>query len=209
MRSAQQSRLQLLYHTSPIQNGFSNGSTQHFSHHNPSKPLHQQNNNHQHDPLIYSGVYAPSGFNIMDILIRIYTRPNPQIPLGSIDHSVALTLCDASYPSLPIIYCSDPFLSLTHYTSSEVIGRNCRFLQHPPKETKLRISIEDFKANEKARAELRAKMEKGEEACVKLVNFTKEGGRFENVLTVIPLVWEGGRRVVVGFQADAGKIYTS
>jgi len=73
----------------------------------------------------------------------------------------------------------------------------------------LRISIEDFKANERARAELRSKMEKGEEACVKLVNFTKEGSRFENVLTVIPLVWEGGKKVVVGFQADAGKIYTN
>lgn len=143
----------------------------------------------------------------MDILVRIYTRPNPQIPLGSIDHSVALTLCDASHPMMPIIYCSDPFLSMTHYTLPEVIGRNCRFLQHPPKETMLRISVADFKANELAREEMKVKMHKGEEARVKLINFTKEGARFENVLTVIPLEWEGGKRVIVGFQADAGKCF--
>jgi PAS domain S-box-containing protein len=139
--------------------------------------------------------------------VKIYTRPNPQIPLGSIDHSVALTLCDVSTPGNPIVYCSDPFLALTGYPSCEVIGRNCRFLQHPPIATGLRISPKDFRANEIARRELRDSMRAGAEARVQLVNFTRDGRRFENVLTIVPIIWEGGRQYVVGFQADATRIF--
>ena len=38
---------------------------------------------------------------------------------------------DPSLPDNPIVYASKGFLQLTGYTMSQVIGRNCRFLQGP------------------------------------------------------------------------------
>jgi len=40
-------------------------------------------------------------------------------------------LSDPSLPDNPIVYCSEGFCNLTGYKRSEVLGRNCRFLQGP------------------------------------------------------------------------------
>ncbi|KAI3429692.1 hypothetical protein D9Q98_005777 [Chlorella vulgaris] len=40
-------------------------------------------------------------------------------------------LSDPSLPDCPIVYASPAFLQLTGYCCSEVVGRNCRFLQGP------------------------------------------------------------------------------
>ncbi|TVY69015.1 White collar 1 protein [Lachnellula suecica] len=167
------------------------------------------------DPLIYPGLYAPSGFDMLGILIRVRTRPNPVIDIGNVDSSVALVLCDSESPDLPIVYCSDPFQSLTGYSSSEILGRNCRFLQHAPANT-VELSTEQKseinRINGIARRELKDRIVKGEEAQVKLVNFRKDGVSFVNLLTVIPILWDDGdvkekhgktRKYVVGFQVDA------
>jgi hypothetical protein len=64
-------------------------------------------------------------------------------------------------------------------------------------------------ANQNARAVLRDKLAKGEEAQVRLVNYTKSGHQFFNLLTTIPIKWDDGdealgleKRYVVGFQAQ-------
>ncbi|GAB7355682.1 hypothetical protein MBLNU459_g6386t1 [Dothideomycetes sp. NU459] len=76
-------------------------------------------------------LYSPSGYDMMNILLRVVTRPNPKIDLGMVDWSCAFTLCDTFARDTPIVYCSEGFEKLTGYTSQEVIGRNCRFLQSP------------------------------------------------------------------------------
>jgi PAS domain-containing protein len=123
---------------------------------------------------------------------------------------VALVLCDSALPDMPIVYCSEPFENLTGYSSSEILGQNCRFLQHPP--GGYCLDEEAQTANDLSRRELKARFAKGEEACVKFWNFTKEGKIFVNVLTTIPITWTEGRgeekRYIVGFQADEGKIYS-
>ncbi|KAH7396048.1 PAS domain-containing protein [Cadophora sp. MPI-SDFR-AT-0126] len=159
------------------------------------------------DPLISSipERYAPSGFGIIDILLQVYQRPNPQIEIGNVDSSVALVLCDSDSPDHPIVYCSEAFERLTGYTSSEILGHNCRFLQHPP-QVKPPADRKVNEANELARKQIRAKIDVGLEARVHFVNYRKDGSSFTNILTVIPITWEG-RNYIVGFQADEGRLY--
>ena len=64
-------------------------------------------------------------------------------------------------------------------------------------------------ANQIPRAELRQKILRGEEAQVRLVNYTKSGEKFFNLLTIIPIMWDEGdmalgfgKRYLVGFQAQ-------
>lgn len=109
---------------------------------------------------------------------------------------------------MPIIYCSEPFEHLTGYSSAEILGRNCRFLQTPPLGDRTDESVRT--TNELSRKELREKFAKGEEARVRFVNFRKDGKMFVNVLTTIPISWDEGdgegKRYIVGFQADEGHV---
>ena len=138
--------------------------------------------------------------------MRVETRPNPRFPLGKIDSSVALCLCDDS-PSQPIVYCSEGFEFLTGYTAKEIVGRNCRFLQDPSGHG-VRVQEVEKAANHGARSKLREKFGKSEEAQVKLVNYRKGGEKFVNLLTTIPLSWEEGNgtgalgRYIIGFQVE-------
>jgi PAS domain S-box-containing protein len=130
------------------------------------------------------------------------------IDIGNIDSGVALVLCDSAMPDMPIIYCSEPFENLTGYSSAEILGHNCRFLQHPPEgycgDERARV------CNELSRREVKERFARGEEARVRFWNFTKDGRMFVNVLTTIPITWEEGlgqeKRYIVGFQADEGRI---
>ncbi|KAH7360093.1 hypothetical protein BKA65DRAFT_473262 [Rhexocercosporidium sp. MPI-PUGE-AT-0058] len=144
------------------------------------------------DSLIASipGIYAPSGFGIIDILLQVYQRPNPQIKIGNVDSSVALVLCDADVPDNPIVYCSEPFEQLTGYNSTEILGHNCRFLQHPPSSPTSHGKVHE--PNELARKQVRGKVESGEEVGAHFVNFRRDGTLFTNILTFgsYQLGWE-------------------
>ncbi|KAK5995115.1 White collar 1-like protein [Cladobotryum mycophilum] len=61
------------------------------------------------DPIIYPGIYSATGYDVMSILLRVMSRPNPKIELGAVDCSVAIVLCDLSLPDSPIVYASDSF----------------------------------------------------------------------------------------------------
>lgn len=67
----------------------------------------------------------------------IHARPDPDIPLGAVDASCAIVVCDMLRPDRPIVYASDGFCALTGYATAEVLGRNCRFLQQRQQQTTL------------------------------------------------------------------------
>ncbi len=95
---------------------------------------------------------------------------------------------------------------MTGYSSTDIIGRNCRFLQHPHPNTRRNATrtTEVDAMNAKPRAQLRESTQKGQETQVRLINYTKGGTEFFNLLTVIPIAWDEGdlgKRYVVGFQA--------
>ncbi|KAK1782163.1 PAS domain-containing protein [Copromyces sp. CBS 386.78] len=153
------------------------------------------------DPLFFHTLYAPGGYDIMGYLVQIMTRPNPQVDLGPVDTSCALIMCDLKQKDQPIVYASEAFLYMTGYSSAEVLGRNCRFLQSPdglvkPKSTRKYVDPSTVKRMRKA-------IDKNAEVQVEVVNFKKNGQRFVNLLTMIPVRDETGEyRYSMGFQCE-------
>nr|AML78015.1 putative LOV domain-containing protein [Hypecoum procumbens] len=109
------------------------------------------------------------------------------IPRASEDLKDALStfqqtfvVSDATKPDLPIMYASAGFFKMTGYTSKEVIGRNCRFMQgagtDPGDVMKIREALEG-----------------GEGYCGRLLNYKKDGTPFWNLLTIAPIKDESGK----------------
>ncbi|WYZ37925.1 hypothetical protein EsH8_II_001431 [Colletotrichum jinshuiense] len=154
------------------------------------------------DPVMYPGLYCPSGIDVMNILLHIASRPNPKVELGAVDCSVALVICDLEQPDAPIVYASEHFCMLTGYSNKEIIGRNCRFLQAPPVGV-VRKESTGKKVDKATVASLRKAVETNDEIQVKLTNFKKDGTAFVNLLTMIPIRWKSENyRYSVGFQVE-------
>ncbi|EPS66185.1 phototropin-1, partial [Genlisea aurea] len=100
---------------------------------------------------------------------------------------------DATKPDHPILYASAGFFKMTGYTSKEVIGRNCRFLQG--KET-----------NPDDVAKIREALEKGNSYCGRLLNYKKDGTPFWNLLTIAPIKHDNGQVLkYIGMQIEVSK----
>lgn len=128
-------------------------------------------------------------------------RSNPTVDIGAIDSSCALILCDLQQTDYPVVYINDAFTTLTGYEENDVLGRNCRFMQAPggdvQKSSRRRYVDKD------TIKKMRHAVEQNEEICVEVANFKKDGSRFINVLTMIPITWDSRHfRYSVGFQAE-------
>ncbi|XP_022727062.1 phototropin-2-like isoform X2 [Durio zibethinus] len=100
---------------------------------------------------------------------------------------------DASKPDCPIMYASSGFFSMTGYSSKEVIGRNCRFLQGP-----------ETDRNEVAK--IRDAVKNGKSYCGRLLNYKKDGTPFWNLLTVTPIKDDQGKTIkFIGMQVEVSK----
>nr|AML79565.1 putative LOV domain-containing protein [Chrysobalanus icaco] len=86
---------------------------------------------------------------------------------------------DATKPDYPILYASAGFFKMTGYTSKEVIGRNCRFLQGAGTDP------QDV-------AKIREALQAGTSYCGRLLNYKKDGTPFWNLLTIAPIKDEDG-----------------
>lgn len=71
-------------------------------------------------------------------------------------------ITDSSFDDSPIVYASRRFLEYTGYSESEVVGKNCRFLQGPETDVRDVMSI-------------RKAVEAGENCALGVVNYTKGG----------------------------------
>ncbi|GMH77888.1 hypothetical protein TrST_g12470 [Triparma strigata] len=83
-------------------------------------------------------------------------------------------ISDPSLPDNPIVYASGGFCDLTGYALSEILGRNCRFLQGPGTSLK---KVE----------KLRQAISRGEDCTVCLLNYKSDGTPFYNQLFVAAL----------------------
>ncbi|KAF7534059.1 hypothetical protein G7054_g6568 [Neopestalotiopsis clavispora] len=154
-----------------------------------------------HDAIIYPGLYAPSGYDMMGILLRVMSRANPVVQLGPIDASCALILCDLQQPDCPVVYANDAFTFLTGYTEREIVGRNCRFMQAPGGHVSRGSSRQHV--NKDLVKRMRRSVEGNSELAVEVVNFKKNGQPFVNLLAMIPICWDSTEpRFSVGFQAE-------
>ncbi|SMR58716.1 unnamed protein product [Zymoseptoria tritici ST99CH_1E4] len=179
-----------------------------------NKPTISGSSSHFHN-----WTYAPGGFDVMGILVRVARRPNPQIDLGPIDCEAAVIVCDTFEPDTPIVYCSEAFSLLTGYSESEILGRNCRFLQSPSGSDEIRDPPLSQKGNfsplgdkgdqQKELLRMKDSVHKREEVQVMVGNYTREGTPFANLVSVIPVRWnedDKEKRYLVGFQNCMAKM---
>ncbi|KAF5191318.1 Phototropin-2 [Thalictrum thalictroides] len=100
---------------------------------------------------------------------------------------------DATRPECPIMFASSGFFSMTGYSSKEVIGRNCRFLQGP-------------ETDQKEVAKIREAVKTGTSYCGRLLNYKKDGTPFWNLLTVSPIKNDNGKVIkFIGMQVEVSK----
>lgn len=97
---------------------------------------------------------------------------------------------DPSLPDNPIVYASQGFLNLTGYSSSQVLGRNCRFLQGPE------TNLDDVRI-------LRESVMKGKDSSALLINYKADGTKFYNKIFMAALRDENEKIVnYVGVQCE-------
>ncbi|CAJ1942083.1 unnamed protein product [Sphenostylis stenocarpa] len=100
--------------------------------------------------------------------------------LGTLQQTFVVS--DATKPDCPIMYASSGFFTMTGYSSKEIIGRNCRFLQGPETDKNEVEKIRDAIKN-------------GRSYCGRLLNYKKDGTPFWNLLTVTPIKDDHGNTI--------------
>jgi PAS domain S-box-containing protein len=101
-----------------------------------------------------------------------------------------VTLSDPDLEDSPIVYANRAFEAMSGYHQSEIVGRNCRFLQSDDRD---QPEID----------RLRAAISAGEAVEVTLRNYRKCGEMFHNRLVVQPLFDDRGNIVYyLGIQYD-------
>ncbi|WP_255563253.1 PAS domain S-box protein [Mucilaginibacter sp. 21P] len=110
---------------------------------------------------------------------------------AALDASVTgIIITDNGLPDNPIIYCNKAFEDMTGYQRSEIIGRNCRFLQKDDREQAARYQLGEAVAN-------------GNDAVVEIRNYKKDGTLFWNELYLSPTYNDNGQLTYfVGVQHD-------
>ncbi|PVH96674.1 hypothetical protein DM02DRAFT_108396 [Periconia macrospinosa] len=155
-----------------------------------------------HTKTQYKNAYSSTGFDMLGVLMRVASRPNPQIDIGSVDLSCAFVVCDYELDDVPIVYCSENFERLTGYSKHMILGRNCRFLQSP--DGKVEPGVKRRYCDDDSVYYLKDTVENRQEAQMSLINYRRGGQPFMNLLTMIPIPWEEGgpMKFIVGFQVD-------
>ncbi|RMX96090.1 hypothetical protein D0867_13269, partial [Hortaea werneckii] len=157
------------------------------------------NKPHMHSS--YKNAYSSTGFDMLGVLMRVATRPNPEINIGSVDLSCAFVVCDAEKDDIPIVYCSDNFERLTGYTKHMILGRNCRFLQSP--DGNVEPGVRRKYVDDDSVLYLKNMINLRREAQISLINYRRGGQPFMNLLTMIPITWDTEQvKFFVGFQVD-------
>ncbi|KAI8953236.1 PAS domain-containing protein [Xylaria longipes] len=147
--------------------------------------------------------YSKSGFDMLKALWKVATRKNPQVNLGAVDMSCAFVVCDVTQNDCPIIYVSDNFQNLTGYSRHDIVGQNCRFLQAP--DGLVEAGTKREFVDNGAVYNLKVSIAENKEVQQSLINYRKGGKPFLNLLTMIPIPWEGDYaeiRYIIGFQID-------
>ncbi|ESK88931.1 white collar 1 protein [Moniliophthora roreri MCA 2997] len=153
-------------------------------------------------------VYSASGFDLLSVMARVATRPDPKVVLGPVDLTSSFVVVDVRRYDNPVIYVSPTFCRLTGYPENEVLGRNCRFLQSPDG-VQPKGEVRKYTSHEAVK-HLKKNLVADKECQTSIINYKKNGDAFINLVTVIPI--RGGElgssgeedKVVyhVGFQVD-------
>jgi PAS domain S-box-containing protein len=103
---------------------------------------------------------------------------------------VSVCVSDMRIAGNPIVYVNQAFSRMTGYSKSEVLGRNCRFLQGAETEVASVSAIVEA-------------IRRGTDCTVQLTNYRRSGEMFENLLTIRPVHDSNGvYRFCVGAQGQ-------
>lgn len=164
-----------------------------------------------HQLILKNNVYSESKLNIIGILAKLSTRPNPKYYIGAVDLGCSLVITDPMQADNPIVYVSPGFEALVGYTFKECFGRNCRFLQAPGGDVLPGASRRH--CDPKVVQTLRKDLEEGVESQVLIQNYKKSGESFLNLVTIIPVTLDmaGGvdATFFVGLQCDLNQAHAA
>lgn len=108
--------------------------------------------------------------------------------IQAVTHGILIT--DPALEDNPIIYASPGFGLLTGYSTAEIMGRNCRFMQGPETDP---VSIE----------RIRTAIRERRSCVVEILNYRKDGTTFWNELRISPVRDARGQVThFVGSQSD-------
>ncbi|MFD1611002.1 histidine kinase famiy protein [Sphingomonas tabacisoli] len=93
-----------------------------------------------------------------------------------------MILTDPNLPDNPIAFANKAFLDLTGYEESEILGRNCRFLQ-------------GAQTDRETVAELRDAVKEGRSVATEILNYRRDGTPFWNAVFIGPVFDQSGKMV--------------
>ena len=105
-----------------------------------------------------------------------------------------IVISDIRQKDQPLVYINEGFRKLTGYADEDVIGQNCRFLQHRPDGTR--------DEDQPGVAEIRRAIDNGEFVAATLRNYRKGGEMFYNELYLTPVRQDGELVAYIGVQND-------
>jgi PAS domain S-box-containing protein len=109
---------------------------------------------------------------------------------AAVASELSFTISDPHLPDDPLIWVNPAFERVTGYSTTEVLGRNCRFLQGPDTDP----AVVD---------RIREALRSGRTVADTLLNYRKDGTPFWNQVVISPVVDSTGRVTHhVGIQAD-------
>ncbi|MFS1703088.1 ATP-binding protein [Alteromonas sp. AMM-1] len=104
--------------------------------------------------------------------------------------TVSIVISDINQPGNPLIYVNTAFEKLTGYSKTEVLGKNCRFLQGSNTAPEHIQQISDA-------------INTGQGVEITLLNYRKDGSEFYNKLTLSPIQQrDGSVSHFIGIQQD-------
>lgn len=129
------------------------------------------------------------GRNWEDLVSSLSRSYNEKVSQALRQHEYNFVLSDPRLPDHPIVYASEGFLKMSGYEQSEVLGRNCRFLQGPETDRRTVGEIRDAVREERP-------------CQVRILNYRKDGKAFWNLFHMAPVFSKTDGRVIhfVGVQ---------
>lgn len=107
--------------------------------------------------------------------------------------SQGILITDPHQRDNPIVFANPAFERITGFTASEVLGKNCRFLQGKDTDRSMVVQV-------------RAALAAGKSCDVELLNYRKDGTPFWNHLAISPVHDQTGRLThFIGVQSDVSE----
>ena len=128
---------------------------------------------------------------VIDISERKKIQESQKTKTAALEAALnGVTITDALQPDNPIIYCNPAFEKMTGYTKTEILGKNCRFLQ-----------ADDH--DQEGVRKIRDTIKIGKGCHVELRNYKKDGTLFWNEVSINPITDETGNTThFIGIQND-------